>query len=222
MSIASLTNTNISDTYQGVLHAGGIPLASAGVQDIFDGYGNTSSLKLGRACNGASICGTLSADSIKIADPTILFNQLINLIYPINSIYLSLNTTAPFPGSGTTWVRSSSGQFIVSVGSSTDSNNYTKTFAASDNTGKFSMLSGDLPQHFHFISNTTSDHGSDKDPLTPSNYLQQGGRIFTSTYAYELEGNAVLPTVGRTSTVGTTIADITPPSYGVYVWRRTA
>ena len=86
MSIASLTNTNISDTYQGVLHAGGVPFAATGVQDIYDGYGNISSLKLGRACEGGSICGTLSADALYVVNPTILFNQLINLIYPVNSI----------------------------------------------------------------------------------------------------------------------------------------
>jgi hypothetical protein len=223
MSIASLTNTNISDTYQGVLHAGGVPFAATGVQDIYDGYGNTSSLKLGRACEGGSICGTLSADALYVVNPTILFNQLINLIYPVNSIYLTLSSSAPFPGSGTTWTQVSQGRVIAGVGTASDDNGISKSFVAGDNGGKFSMLSGDLPRHSHFVSNTTSEHDTTNPPLSPTNYLMQGGTSAVSNYGYELEGNAVPATVGLTSTTGTsTVADITPLSYGVYVWKRTA
>lgn len=57
MAIQSLTNTNISDTYIGVIHAGGIPLAASGTQLLYDGYGSGSSLSIGRINNGVSITG---------------------------------------------------------------------------------------------------------------------------------------------------------------------
>lgn len=222
MSIASLTNTNISDTYQGVLHAGGVPFAATGVQDIYDGYGNTSSLKLGRACEGGSICGTLSADSVNIADPTILFNQLIKLIYPINSIYLTLSSSAPFPGSGTTWTQVSEGRVIAGVGTASDDNGISKSFVAGNNSGKFSMLSGDLPRHYHHVVNSDTNLAFETN-VTPDNYIKVEGRLTTNPPSYNLAGSNTLPTLGRTSTTGTsTVADIKPLSYGVYVWKRTA
>lgn len=57
MAIQSLTNTNISDTYVGVIHAGGAPLSAAGRQLLYDGYGNASALSIGRIGTGASVTG---------------------------------------------------------------------------------------------------------------------------------------------------------------------
>lgn len=57
MAIQSLTNTNISDTYVGVIHAGGTLPATSNTQVLYDGYGNVSSLAIGRVNTGASITG---------------------------------------------------------------------------------------------------------------------------------------------------------------------
>lgn len=73
---ASLRNTNISDTYLGVLHSFGNALPGTGQQDIYDGIGNKSSLKLGRNCNGATICGTLSCDNLFVTNASSSFPQL--------------------------------------------------------------------------------------------------------------------------------------------------
>lgn len=222
MSVASLTNLNISDTYQGVLHAGGVPFAASGLQDIYDGYGNTSSLKLGRACEGASICGTLSADALSVVDPTILFNQLIKLIYPIDSIYLSLTPTAPFPGSGTTWVQASSGRVITGVGTVTDAGSYSKTISVGNNDGKYGITSNDLPQHFHYVFNN-DDTGATDPPITADNYAAREAGLNVSFLAYRIEGTSTVATLGKTSPTGSSAtSDFAPPSYGVYVWKRTA
>ena len=57
MAIQSLTNTNISDTYVGVIHAGGTLPATSNTQVLYDGYGNVSSLAIGRVNTRASITG---------------------------------------------------------------------------------------------------------------------------------------------------------------------
>jgi len=64
MSNNSLSNTKINITYTSLLHANGIPLPTTGKEDIYDGAGNKSSLKLGRACNGATVCGTFTCDTL--------------------------------------------------------------------------------------------------------------------------------------------------------------
>jgi hypothetical protein len=53
----ALTNTNISDTYKGVLHAMGTQLPAQGLQYIHDGDGNRTSLQLGRTGQGISVTG---------------------------------------------------------------------------------------------------------------------------------------------------------------------
>ena len=58
MAIQSLTNTNISDTYIGVIHAGGAPLSASNTQLLYDGFGNGSSLSIGRINAGARITGS--------------------------------------------------------------------------------------------------------------------------------------------------------------------
>ena len=70
MASESLTNTNISDTYVGVLHAKGEAIPASGLQDVYDGFGNKSSLKIGRAGQGISIDGNFAADKVIVGDTT--------------------------------------------------------------------------------------------------------------------------------------------------------
>lgn len=77
-----LTNTNISDTYLGVLHSRGIPLPVAtggsmsnGQEVIHDGYGNQSALALGQQNQGASITGNLSSNQT-VTGNYLVANQL--------------------------------------------------------------------------------------------------------------------------------------------------
>lgn len=64
---ASLTNSNISTTYPGVMHAFGVELPVSGQQRIYDGVGNASSIWIGRNCEGVSICGPLSAQTVSLS-----------------------------------------------------------------------------------------------------------------------------------------------------------
>jgi hypothetical protein len=70
-----LTNTNISDTYLGVLHARGVPLSATGQTKIHDGSGQVSALSLGREERGASITGNLTCNST-ITGSNVIANQL--------------------------------------------------------------------------------------------------------------------------------------------------
>lgn len=59
----SLTNTNISDTYRGILHSRGVPVPSIGQVDIHDGSGNTTALKLGQRGQGIYVTGGITSDT---------------------------------------------------------------------------------------------------------------------------------------------------------------
>lgn len=62
MATITLTDQNISNTYTGILHAQGTILPSSGQVLIYDGDGNSSALRLGRAGFGATISGGLSCN----------------------------------------------------------------------------------------------------------------------------------------------------------------
>tara|TARA_R110001592_G_scaffold354425_1_gene654037 strand:+ start:376 stop:1059 length:684 start_codon:yes stop_codon:yes gene_type:complete len=68
MASESLTNTNISETYVGVLHAKGEAIPASGLYDVYDGFGNKTSLKIGRAGQGISIDGNFAADKLIVGD----------------------------------------------------------------------------------------------------------------------------------------------------------
>lgn len=76
-----LTNVNISDTFYGVLHAGGQNIAATGQAQIYDGNGGTTSLKLGIDCNGATICGGLSATTLSATNLS-LSTPILSSILP--------------------------------------------------------------------------------------------------------------------------------------------
>lgn len=75
INTSQLTNTNISDTYLGVLHARGVPLSATGQTKIHDGSGEVSALALGRQNNGASVTGLLSGNTI-IKGNSLVANEL--------------------------------------------------------------------------------------------------------------------------------------------------
>jgi hypothetical protein len=83
MATASLTNTNISDTYTSVLHVNGEPLPATGLQSVYDGYGNKSSLEIGRAKQGITVTGKIITD-----------NDIVLNTAPVNSNILSLSASS--------------------------------------------------------------------------------------------------------------------------------
>lgn len=77
-----LTNTNINDTYKGLLHSYGVPLPDVGQVDMYDGVGTKSALKLGAGCNGATVCGTLTCgDLILTGNVSLGSNVVIGSTY---------------------------------------------------------------------------------------------------------------------------------------------
>ncbi len=83
MATASLTNTNISDTYTSVLHVNGEPLPATGLQSVYDGYGNKSSLEIGRAKQGITVTGKIRTD-----------DDIVLNTAPVNSNIRSLSASS--------------------------------------------------------------------------------------------------------------------------------
>jgi hypothetical protein len=223
----SLTDQFISDLYGSLLHVDADSLSSANVPDVYDGLGNKSALSVGLENQGAVITGSLSAGNIVFPQQPSLIT-LIDYIYPVGSCLLTLDSTNPSVRFvGTSWVQVSQGLVVTGVGTGTDTGGISKTTTVGFNSGgkyQHEMTVSDVPEHYHFVANTEDDHSVGDRDLTSSNYIAQGGRAFVSNFSYKFDGNAIIPTLGRTSGVAektsTTPISLTNPSYGVYVWNR--
>lgn len=195
----TLVNQFIKNTYTGILHSEE-SLPETGQSTIYDGDGNESSLKLGRACNGATICGTLTVDDIVITG-----NALLNKIYPIGSVYLSIDSINPTSTIGGSWSRISEGRFIVGVGTDTDSNNLSRSFQSGENSGEYShrLTVAEMPSHTHntYGTPTLDDDGGTGDP---NEY-----NVHSILYPSQPTG-------------GDQPHNNVPPSFALYIWKRIA
>jgi hypothetical protein len=206
MATTTLTNTSISETYVSLLHSNGEILPAVDQEWIYDGCGNRSSLKLGRACNGATICGTLSCDTLVSGN----YDDFLSKLHPVNSVLFTTDNVNPGTRlAGTTWIRISQGSFIAGVGTGTDKNSSTHTVAAGldSSTGEYThqLTENEMPSHSH----------------------QLDSRLFSFVSFYNAEQGGVPDGRGSrdittTSTGGNQPHNNIPPYFGLYVWQRTA
>lgn len=207
MASESLTNTNISETYVGVLHAKGEAIPASGLQDVYDGFGNKSALKIGRAGQGIDINGSLGA-------------SFINTLYPVGAVIFSADNTNPgVRFSGTTWTQEAEGRFIAGVGTGNDGTNTQAVPAGNDSTGKYkhSLTEAELPSHNHKTFKDISSSTNNTENFAARKDASGGSQN------YAIQSTTETPDVFPTSNTGSgTAHNNTPPSFGLYVWKRTA
>ena len=96
MAKNSLSNTKINVTFKSLLHANGEELPAELQEDIYDGSGNKSSLKLGRSCNGATVCGPFVCDALTADNLTLRGGDLVvNGSLSVNTGQMTLKNRAP-------------------------------------------------------------------------------------------------------------------------------
>ena len=195
-----------------------------------------------RALGGTSVDGDTDADVIgrmaTLAEDgeidTAVFGGIHALtfddIYPVGSIYMSVNSTDPGTLFGGTWQQIED-TFLLSAG---------QTYTAGDTGGKASYDAADMPKHSHtrgtmnitgstkwlaydtvFGGAGTADgafRGYSTDGSTLTNVAKSG-----TGSAARFNFDASYGWTGSTSEVGTnTNATILPPYLVVYMWKRTA
>lgn len=127
--------------------------------------------------------------------------NLMDVVYPVGSIYLSVSSTSPSSTIGGTWTRIAAGTFLVSSGGAT-SGDYAvgKTGGAAE-----VKLSADALPQFYLQSSQRNDEGSSDGWGLTSEY----GRVkWESSFVWLDGGNR--PHENR------------PPYLSVDMWRRTA
>ena len=146
-------------------------------------------------------------------------SSLINAIYPIGTVYLTMDEKDPkklFPG--TTWNRISEGKFLVGIGQGTDRKNLTKQFNSGENEGEYYhwLKSEELPPHKHKIKVCNDGNPDGKRDRSSGADCQYWN---TQDNRTDVQYN----TIPYTETAGMGFPFmIVPPSFGVFVWQRIA
>ena len=149
---------------------------------------------------GATFSGALTASGTTAmpAGMTIGGKTILNLIYPVGSIYMSVSSTSPATFLGGTWERIQD-KFLLSAGSS-------YVAGATGGRATVALTVAEMPSHKHGIEVCNgSASGSDYFKVT----FTQGG-----TYK-------VYNTPGQLTGGGAAHENM-PPYLAVYVWKRTA
>lgn len=180
--------------------------------------------------NGNLVVNSISCNSINSntgggnLDPS----AVCNLIYPVGSIYLSVNTTSPATLFGGTWERIKD-KFLLGVGD---------TYSLNDTGGEaqHTLVQSEIPAHTHDVTGDTGGGGSHSHNIgadLDAKYVTSGTRSLS------LHGNGVSG-AGRTiasssvsnhthnislissSVGGGTAHNNMPPYITVNIWKRTA
>lgn len=171
-------------------------------------------------------------DTSVSADDTWSSQKIRDFIYPIGSIYMSVNSTSPATIFGGTWEQIED-TFLLAAGS---------TYSAGDTGGKANYVAADMPKHSHTrgtmnitgewsINDDSGNAGLDAPNSGSGAISAKNGTGYGSDNAGSgswnvtkgFKFNAASAWSGSTSEVGTnTTAEILPPYLAVYVWKRTA
>ena len=137
-------------------------------------------------------------------------SDIVNLIYPVGSIYMSVNNTSPASLFGGTWVQLED-KFLLGAGS---------TYTAGNTGGEatHTLTTSELPSHTHGLgtlkkqSGTLTQYGANPNNMAYWDALVMSGR--------PANGFESIPEVSESTGSGTAHNNM-PPYLVVYMWERT-
>ena len=174
--------------------------------------------------------GNLTVKSItsKNSNNEIDKTKILNFVYPVGSIYISVNATSPSTLFGGTWEQIQE-RFLLGV-----SGNYPVNSTGGE--VNHTLNETEIPWHYHSFSgetNTTGSHvhtGNSLETYSPSaSNTKDFLRPINNSYSYagiqimNAAGDHHHSFSGNTAGVGGSMAhNNMPPYVAVYMWKRTA
>lgn len=168
----------------------------------------------------------LPSDTKKVLNGNGAWASLIEMVYPVGSIYMSTQSTSPATLFGGTW-QALENRFLVGAGD-------TYTAGVTGGEATHTLTAAELPTHTHYAKGNDSTENSNwtipaiRNISGTSGVLQvaQGTDRVVPASKFESDaswGNLSLSseTGGITGTAGTAHNNL-PPYLPVYMWERTA
>lgn len=151
--------------------------------------------------------GFATASQGKKADTAVQPSDVLNLVYPVGSIYMSTNNVSPASFLGGTWARIQN-RFLLAAGGS-----YPAGSTGGEATHKITQ--NELPSHHH----AGLYWGGDSTNGTPINLNGGTGNVYL---APSWTGGGSGSPIYTGSTGGGAAHNNMPPYLAVYMWKRTA
>lgn len=147
---------------------------------------------------------TTLAEALELLNTTKLAkSELLNAVYPVGSIYISVSETSPNTLFGGTWERLKD-RFLLSAGDS---------YAAGATGGEaaHTLTVDEMPKHHHNLYVRGFDNSSSKEAIVNESYN------YTSSQSNAGQAELIISSTG-----GSAAHNNMPPYLAVYMWKRTA
>ena len=155
--------------------------------------------------------GNITGKSINIQEGLISQQGIINLIYPVGSIYMSINSTSPAILFGGTWERIR-GRFLLGCGDNGDGLDYSPNTVGGSASHKHTIGIGSTNDGYLTFDMNLLTNGEITDTSQANNW---GGKL-TPTSGIGIQGYDIKKSY--TSTAGHNAS--LPPYLAVYIWKR--
>lgn len=220
--LPDLTDQFIDENYGGLLHTSNTPISSNTLNQVYDGLGNAVPIKLSKDRVEISnyqypLSGGSAGDALVLGDSNIInFTAAVNLLYPVGSVYMSTAASNPATIFGGIWNAISQGRVLIGVGTGVDKNALGKNYGVrADGDGEYAhtQTTAELARHNHPVYITQSSQNDDNAGANPD-----VGTSFRAISPVNENANGLV-----TLDVGSsTPMNSTQPSFGIYIWERTA
>lgn len=147
---------------------------------------------------------TTLAEALELLNTTKLAkSELLNAVYPVGSIYISVSETSPNTLFGGTWERLKD-RFLLAAGES---------YAAGATGGEaaHTLTVNEMPKHHHNLYVRGFDNSSSKEAIVNASYN------YTSAQSNAGQAELIISSTG-----GSAAHNNMPPYLAVYMWKRTA
>jgi microcystin-dependent protein len=236
--LPSLKDQFIDEAYAGLLHTATQPISGDNFAKVYDGKGNESPISL----RGNDIkFGDVEYDTIGGGVGNVLRlvevdksefdadSNLLDVIYPIGSVFLSITGTSPATTMGGSWTRVTEGRFLAGVGTGNDGS-VSEDFPLGNGGGKYfhTLTTSEMPSHNHTgYTGTRGAGGIVVSELKPTILDGVSSLVHEGDYHTSARGiNKTLKLNGQLffdpPYSGDQPHNNIPPSFGIYIWQRTA
>ena len=167
-----------------------------------------------------------------------LYKLIFDRVYPVGSIYISTTSTNPANIFGGTWSQISQGRCLVGVGTATGQDGGTlsvtngQSFGYTNHahtTGDCTLTVDQMPSHTHIQdAHTHAQHASTWMNANGNGRVPSSGAYYAGDLGAKYNVSTVTATNqntggGQAHNHGATgYAPTYQPSFGVYIWKRTA
>ena len=171
---------------------------------------STTSVMSQNAVNTALSNYYKKSETYTKSETNTLVNGIIGTIYPVGSIYMSVNSTSPETLFGGTWERLSN-RFLVGAGATYSAGSTGGSATHSHTTGDHTLTIDEIPSHDHTVLLRT-----DEGIVSAMCLKYETGNSMPSSIIYDTGG-------GNAHNHGNTSSESNVPPYlAVYMWKRTA